>query len=173
MNEKQLYLNFDEYIKASEPHKRERAEAWRVAIGLQAVDGLQVSEYLKQTARQHIEGEITIDEARQQIKQYYISKTQHDADDEEKSEADNVSGNIAKLIGSPSFTFSGAGIMAIHRAIFEGVFKHAGTFVHTTLRRKNGYCEEIPLCTEGGKTCKWHWIMTLSRKNCLIIEVFQ
>lgn len=127
MNEEQLYLNFDEYIKASEPHKRERAEAWRVAIGLQAVDGLQVSEYLKQTARQHIEGEITIDEAREQIKQYYISKTQHDADDEEKSEADNVSGNIAKLIGSPSFTFSGAGIMAIHRAIFEGVFKHAGT----------------------------------------------
>lgn len=127
MNEEQNYINFDEYIKASEPHKRERAEAWRVAIGLQAVDGLQVSEYLKQTARQHIEGEITIDEAREQIKQYYISKTQHDADDEEKSEADNVSGNIAKLIGSPSFTFSGAGVMAIHRAIFEGVFKHAGT----------------------------------------------
>lgn len=127
MNEEQLYLNFDEYRKVSEPHKRERAEAWRVAIGLQAVDGLQVSDYLKQTARQHIEGEITIDEARKQIKQYYISKTQHDADDEEKAEADNVSGNIAKLIGSPSFTFSGAGVMAIHRAIFEGVFKHAGT----------------------------------------------
>ena len=81
MNEEQLYLNFDEYRKVSEPHKRERAEAWRVAIGLQAVDGLQVSEYLKQTARQHIEGEITIDEARKQIKQYYISKTQHDADE--------------------------------------------------------------------------------------------
>ena len=26
MNEEQQYLNFDEYIKASEPHKRERAE---------------------------------------------------------------------------------------------------------------------------------------------------
>ena len=25
MNEEQLYLNFEEYIKASEPHKRERA----------------------------------------------------------------------------------------------------------------------------------------------------
>ena len=127
MDEEQLYINFDEYIKASEPHKRERAEAWRVAIGLQAVDGLQVSEYLKQTARQHIEGEITIDEAREQIKQYYISKTIHDEDDKDKAEADKVSSNIAKLIGSPSFTFSGAGVIAIHRAIFEGVFKHAGT----------------------------------------------
>ena len=37
MNEEQQYLNFEEYIKASEPHKRERAEAWRVAIGLQAI----------------------------------------------------------------------------------------------------------------------------------------
>jgi len=35
------YLDFDEYIVASEPHKRERAEVWTVAIGLQAVDGLQ------------------------------------------------------------------------------------------------------------------------------------
>ena len=59
---KEGYLDFDEYIVASEPHKRERAEAWKVAIGLQAVDGLKVSEYLKQTARRHIEGEITIDD---------------------------------------------------------------------------------------------------------------
>ncbi|MBQ9547320.1 MAG: hypothetical protein IJU90_08565 [Bacteroidales bacterium] len=35
------YLDFDEYIVASEPHKREKAEAWKVSIGLQAVDGLQ------------------------------------------------------------------------------------------------------------------------------------
>lgn len=31
----------DGYIVASEPHKRERAEAWKVAIGLQAADGHQ------------------------------------------------------------------------------------------------------------------------------------
>ena len=37
MNNDQLYINFDEYIKAREPHVRERAEAWRVAIGHQAV----------------------------------------------------------------------------------------------------------------------------------------
>jgi hypothetical protein len=69
MSEKgQGYLDFDEYIVASEPHRRERAEAWKVAIGLQAVDGLHVSEYLKQTARRHIEGEITIDDARELVR---------------------------------------------------------------------------------------------------------
>lgn len=68
MSDEQLYINFDEYIKAREPHVRERAEAWRVAIGLQAVDGLKVSDYLKETARRNIEGEITIDEARELVK---------------------------------------------------------------------------------------------------------
>lgn len=35
------YLNYGDYIVASEPHKRERAEVWKIAIGLQEVDGLQ------------------------------------------------------------------------------------------------------------------------------------
>ena len=126
MDDQELYLNFDEYLKASEPHKRERAEAWKVAIGLQAVDGLKVSEYLKQTARRHIEGEITIDEARELVKQYYVSKTKHDKDDEGKEEADRVSANITKLINEPAFTFNAAGVISIHRSIFKGVFKHAG-----------------------------------------------
>lgn len=123
---KQGYLDFDEYIVASEPHKRERAEAWKVAIGLQAVDGLQVSEYLKQTARRHIEGEITIDEAKALVKQYYVSKTQHDDDEDDRQEADRVSANIAKIINERAFSFTANELIAIHRNIFSGVFKHAG-----------------------------------------------
>lgn len=119
-------MDFDEYIVASEPHKREKAEAWKVAIGLQAVDGLQVSEYLKQTARRHIEGEITIDEAKALVKQYYVSKTQHDDDEDDRQEADRVSANIAKIINERAFTFSANELIAIHRNIFSGVFKHAG-----------------------------------------------
>ena len=119
-------MDFDEYIVASEPHKRERAEAWKVAIGLQAVDGLQVSEYLKQTARRHIEGEITIDEAKELVKQYYVSKTKHDDDEDDKQEADRVSINITKIINERAFTFSTTGLISIHRNLFSGVFKHAG-----------------------------------------------
>lgn len=66
--------DFDEYIKQSEPHKREKGYAWQTAIGLQAVDGLKPSDYLIETARRDIEGEITIDEAEQLIKSYYQSK---------------------------------------------------------------------------------------------------
>ncbi len=59
---KDSYIDFDEYIRQGEPAQRGRAEAWSVAIGLQAVDGLQVSDYLLELARRNIEGEITIDE---------------------------------------------------------------------------------------------------------------
>ena len=133
---KELYLNFDEYIRQGEPAQRERAEAWSVAIGLQAVDGLKTSEYLQQTARRNIEGEITIDEARELVKEYYVKKTAHDAGDEDKEEADRVSSNISKLLQTDAFTYSAAGLAAIHRAIFEGVFKHAGRFRDYDISKK-------------------------------------
>lgn len=136
MDEKEQYINFDEYIRQGEPQKRERADAWRVAIGLQAVDGLKTSEYLQETARRNIEGEITIDEARELVKQYYIKKTAHDAGDEDKEEADRVSSNISKLLQTDAFTYSVAGLAAIHRAIFEGVFKHAGRFRDYDISKK-------------------------------------
>ena len=130
------YINFDEYIRQGEPDQRERAEAWRVAIGLQAVDGLKTSEYLQETARRNIEGEITIDEARELVKQYYVKKATHDEDDADKEEADRVSSNISKLLQTDAFTYSVAGLTAIHRAIFDGVFKHAGHFRDYDISKK-------------------------------------
>ena len=129
------YLDFEEYLRQGEPQQRERAEAWRVAIGLQAVDGLKTSEYLQETARRNIEGEISIDEARELVKQYYITKTSHD-DTEDQEEADIVSGNISKLLQTNAFTYSVAGLAAIHKAIFEGVFKHAGRFREYDITKK-------------------------------------
>ena len=135
-DQKELYINFDEYIRQGEPAQRERAEAWRVAIGLQAVDGLKTSDYLQETARQNIEGKITIDEARELVKQYYVKKTAHDEGNEDKEEADRVSTNISKLLQTDAFTYSVAGLAAIHRAIFEGVFKHAGQFRNYDISKK-------------------------------------
>lgn len=125
-DDKELYLNFDEYIRQGEPEQREKAGYWQAAIGLQAVDGLKTSEYLQQTARRNIEGEITIDEARELVNQYYVTKTAHDADDEDKEEADRVSSNIVKVLASPTFDFSTGGYQSVHRRVFEGVMKHAG-----------------------------------------------
>ena len=123
---KQQYIDFEAYEREAEPHKRERASAWRTAIGLQDVDGLKVSDYLKETAVRHIEGDITIDDVREQLKSYYVNKTTHDEDDAEKEEADRVAANIAKLLSEKSFSFTALEFLNIHRHLFEGVFKHAG-----------------------------------------------
>lgn len=40
---------FKEYIRESEPEKRDKGYAWHTAIGLQAVDGLKTSQYLVDT----------------------------------------------------------------------------------------------------------------------------
>ena len=120
------YIDFEAYERVAEPHKREKASVWRTAIGLQDVDGLKVSDYLKQTAIKHIEGDITIDEVREQLRTYYISKSTHDDDDAAKEEADRVAANIAKLLGEKSFSLTALEMLNIHRHLFEGVFKHAG-----------------------------------------------
>lgn len=125
-NNKQLYIDFEAYERLAEPHKRERASLWRTAIGLQDVDGLKVSDYLKEAAVKHIEGDITIDDVRQQLKSYYVNKTTHDNDDAEKEEADRVAANIAKLLSEQSFSFTAFEFLNIHRHLFDGVFKHAG-----------------------------------------------
>lgn len=73
-NDKELYLNFDEYIRQGDPQKKERAEAWRVDIGLQAVDGLKVSDYLLELARRNIDGEISMEEVDKLLDKYYEEK---------------------------------------------------------------------------------------------------
>ncbi len=123
---KQLYIDFEAYERVAEPHKREKASAWRTAIGLQDVDGLEVSDYLKKAAVRHIEGDITIDDVREQLKSYYVSKEAHDRGSAGKEEADRVAANIAKLLGEKSFSFTALEFLNIHRHLFEGIFKHAG-----------------------------------------------
>lgn len=120
------YTSLEEYIRQGEPDKKAKASIWRTAIGLQQVDGLKTSDYLKETAIKHIEGEINIDQARDLIKSYYQSKTNREPDDEETQEADKVSANITKILSSESLDFSAKGYIALHRRIFDGVFKHAG-----------------------------------------------
>ena len=118
--------DFEEYIRQSEPHKREKGYAWQTAIGLQAVDGLKPSEYLKEKARQHIEGDITIDEVKQLVDSYYKSKVTRSSSEDRTEEADKVSARITEILSENTFTFSPIEYLAIHRHLFEGIFSHAG-----------------------------------------------
>ncbi len=48
--------DLDEYIRQGEPDRLEKSAAWQTAIGLQDVDGLQTSDYLLETNKDHIHG---------------------------------------------------------------------------------------------------------------------
>ena len=62
---------FEEYKNHPDKAVRERANNWSAAIGLQNVDGLNVSEFLIQLARQQIEGKITMEEVTQRLNEHY------------------------------------------------------------------------------------------------------
>jgi len=123
---KQFELDFDEYIRHTEPSKQEMSSAWSTAIGLQQVDGLVPSKYLFDTARRNIEGDITIDEAQKLINSYYESKTERNDDEDDAEEADKVSARIAKILSEKSFNFSPSYLIAIHGKLFQGIYKFAG-----------------------------------------------
>ena len=126
MPDKNWQFELEEYVKQGEPDKAEKSEAWQTAIGLQAVDGLNTSDYLLDTAKEHIEGKITIDEAQKRIHSYYEQRSVRTETENETKEADIVSARIAKLLGEKAFQFSPAEWLSIHRRQFEGVVGHAG-----------------------------------------------
>lgn len=127
--------NFDEYLRQGEPNKAEKAKVWRTAIGLQQVDGLRPSEYLIETAKQNIEGDITIDEVKKLIESYY---QQHPTKTEEDrtEEADKVSARIAEMLSEQTFTFSPAEYLTIHRRLFTGIYKFAGKIRDYNITKK-------------------------------------
>ena len=127
---------FDEYLRQSEPHRSERAQSWKTAIGLQAVDGLKPSSYLLETARRHIEGDISIEEVKSLIDSYYQTQALRTQDSAMTEEADKVSANIAELLNEKAFTFSPMGYISIHRRIFNGVFKFAGSLRDYNISKK-------------------------------------
>ena len=128
MAEDKIYIQgLDEYIRQGEPQEQERGRAWQTAIGLQEVDGLKTSSYLLETARRHIEGDITIGEAKQLIDSYYKSQSgRKEIESERTEEADKVSARITELLQEKTFNFSPAQLTSIHRRLFEGIYKFAG-----------------------------------------------
>lgn len=123
---KQQYIDFDEYIRQGEPESAISAEQWKTAIGLQAVDGLKPSQYLIDTARKNIEGDITMDEVQELLCSYYASEANRHHIEENDEEADKAAANIKRILSTNTLAFNTNGYLAMHRRIFEGIFKHAG-----------------------------------------------
>lgn len=135
---KEMQMNtdpFKEYLIEKDPTQKEKSYAWDTAIGLQAVDGLSPSSYLKEIAAKNIKGDITLKEANQLIESYYQEKPYHN-ETERTEEADKVSVRIASLLTEKAFSFNPKEYVAIHRKLFTGIYPHAGQLRDYNITKK-------------------------------------
>ena len=93
---------------------------WRVAMGLQEVDGLKPSPYLRDLAREHVSGVRGLDETGSMIRAYH-ARQKADGRDEAagEREADLVSQRIVELLASGAFALVPDMLAVIHGALFQ------------------------------------------------------
>lgn len=127
---------FKEYLRQTEPDKRDKGYAWNTAIGLQAVDGLKPSKYLMETAIQNIEGKITIEEAQRLLDAYYEENPKAVEEGDRTEEADKVSVRITKLLSEKAFSFTPNEYLSIHKKLFTGIYSHAGKLRDYNITKK-------------------------------------
>lgn len=115
---------FLHYNRQTEPDKAAKADIWLAAIGLQEVDGLKPSEYLIRTAKQHIEGELSIYDVKARLDSYYRQPQKQPQ--ERTEEADKVSARITELLSEQTFNLSIVEFLTIHCRLFQGIYPFAG-----------------------------------------------
>ena len=160
---------FKEYIKESEPDKRDKGYAWHTAIGLQAVDGLKTSEYLMRTAIRNIEGEITFEEANELLRSYYKENPASDASDRTE-EADKVSARIAALLSERAFSFTPNEYLSIHRKLFTGIYSHAGRIRDYNITKKEWVLDGETVLYGSATELR---IMIFRRRRSSLIRIFR
>ena len=135
MSKEKWNLELSEYIKQGEPEKQEKAKTWETAIGLQVVDGLKPSEYLLDTAKEHIEGNINIAEAKKRINSYYEQSNERNKEDNTE-EADKVSVRITEILSEKAFNFSPTEMLNIHKRLFAGIYEQVGKYREYNFTKK-------------------------------------
>lgn len=79
----------------------EKQMYWDIGTGLQAVDGLEVSSYLKELKEEEIHGQITLEEVKESLRIYYELDKAYPRED--SWEADFVSTRITEYLRESEF----------------------------------------------------------------------
>lgn len=114
------------YDKIEELRNKEiKKENWEVAVGLNKVDGLTPSPYLKELILESVNGESSYKEIEKKLHKYYENRDLTKREERNTRECDIVSTRIAELLEDGSFTFSPVYLKSIHRYLFDGVFENS------------------------------------------------
>ena len=128
MSEKELDSSNVEYNEEIKPNGYIKQLQWDMAIGLQEVDNLKPSKYLEKLLQENVNGDLTIEQVKNELKEYYIEKEQkHDVNHNEL-ECDFVSTRIVELLDKNNFELSVDYLKYVHKYLFQDVYEFAGEF---------------------------------------------
>lgn len=128
MSEKDLDSSMNPYQEEQKPKGYIKQLQWDMAIGLQRVDNLTPSKYLKQMSEKNILGELTIKEVEQSLREYYTTKEKQKDINHNELECDFVSMRIVELLDQDNFELSVDYLKYIHKYLFQDVYEFAGEF---------------------------------------------
>lgn len=103
---------------------------WNLAMGLQQVDGLTPSAYLRKLADGHVAGKYTLADTAAMLRAYYAEKDSAPkmvggalsaSDGLGEKEADFVSQRIVELLAEQLFVFAPFMLARIHARLFDGL----------------------------------------------------
>ena len=101
---------------------------WDMAIGLQEVDNLKPSQYLKKLSVENINDNLSIEEVESYLKEYYVEKKKQNNINYNELECDFVSMRIVELLKENNFELSIKYLKYIHKYLFQDVYEFAGEF---------------------------------------------
>lgn len=125
MNEQYLDFEVSEYIKIKSD-KSDLESKWEMAIGLQQVDNLIPSEYMKDLVKLSIKSEISFDELENRLNKYYDDL--NDSYNRDEYECDFVSLRIMQMLQNNMFFLTIDFYKYVHHFLFKVVYKFAGKF---------------------------------------------
>ena len=95
------------YRPAEEPSDAAtRKRYWATAMGLQNVDGLEPSCYLRSLAEQNTAGELSLQDTAELIRAYHDREGEGSSESPSTREADLVSQRIVEMLASRAFLFA-------------------------------------------------------------------
>ena len=128
MSERELDSSINEYKEEKKTNYYIKQLQWDMAIGLQEVDNLKPSKYLEKLLEDNIEGNLTIKEVEDELKEYYIEKEKNNEINKNELECDFVSARIVELLNENKFELSVDYLKYVHKFLFQDVYEFAGEF---------------------------------------------
>lgn len=128
MSEKKLDSSINQYEEKKKSSNYIKQLQWDMAIGLQEVDNLKPSKYFKKLINSNVEGNLSIEEVKKELRAYYIEKENKNEVNYNEKECDFVSTRIVELLQQDNFELSVNYLKYIHKFLFQDIYEFAGEF---------------------------------------------